>query len=119
MEGVFNKIKNLIERIDKNAFVANVTKMKWVRFNNSVSINGKGVVKSIFIDVWEYKTADLEIIVDGIKTDIFKAGYSGMYSSTYNGNYAFKLDINIPFKTSFILQTTYQSFVGNIVYILE
>ena len=119
MEGLLNKIKNLIERIDKNVFVTNVTKMKWVRFNKSVSINGKGVVKSICIDVWNTKTADLEIIVDGIKTDIFKAGYEGMYSSTYNGNYVFKLDINIPFKTSFILQTKYQSFVGNIVYILE
>lgn len=119
MEGVFNKIKNLIERIDKNAFVTNISKMKCVRFSNMVSINGNGVVKSIFIDVWNNKTADLEIIVDGIKTDILKAGYEGMYSSTYNGNYAFKLDINIPFKTSFIIKTTYQSFVGNIVYILE
>ena len=118
MEGAFNKIKNLIERINKNEFVTNVSKMKCIRFYNSVSINGKGVVKSIVIDVLNNNTADFEITVDGIKTGI-TSGREGMYSSTYNGAYAFKLDINIPFKSSFILQTLNQSFVGNIVYILE
>ena len=126
MEGFVKKIQNLIEnsfkklvdKIDDNLIIRDVSKLKSNTFTQTFTITGKGVVKSITMILGGTLTDTVSIVVDGNET-IFRVGENGLYQNVTPHGRVLTINEPIPFNSKFSLKGKNSYLQGNIIYLLE
>ena len=125
MEGFIVKIKNVIINTSKelketinNLVITDVSKLKSATFNQTLMIEGIGVIKSITVFVSANTTASLKLIVDDKETTL-RVGEQGLYQNHIGGTLVFNLNTPILFNSKFELKGGNGIYKGNILYTLE
>lgn len=124
MEGFVAKIKNVIINTSKelketinNLVITDVSKLKSATFNQTLMIEGTGVIKSITVFVSANTTASLKLIVDDKETTL-RVGEQGLYQNHVGGTLVFTLNTPILFNSKFELKSGNGIYNGNILYML-
>ena len=125
MEGFVTKIKKLIinasselKEIINNLTLTDISKLKSATFKQTLSIEGKGVIKSIVVFIPSNATDTLNIIVDD-KEATLRIGEQGLYHDLVGGLYSFTLNTPILFNSKVELKGGKNIYQGNILYTLE
>ena len=110
MDGLINKLKK--------ALVSKIQNIRITKFSGSLTVNGKGMIKSITGHIASPYGDDFIIIIDDESPLVIKI--NEIYTSiTSSGVCIFTLNEAIPFDKRFEIKSNYSQVWGSVTYIIE
>lgn len=110
-------MEGLIKQLKKH-LVSKIQNMKITKFSGSLTVNGKGMIKSVTGHIASPYGDDFIIIIDGESPLVIKINeiYTSMTSS---GVCIFTLNETIPFDKRFEIKSNHSQVWGSVTYITE
>ena len=110
-------MEGLIKQLKKH-LVSKIQNMKITKFNGSLTVNGKGMIKSVTGHIASPYGDDFIIIIDDESPLVIKINeiYTSMTSS---GVCIFTLNEAIPFDKRFEIKSNHSQVWGSVTYITE